>query len=390
MEEKTVAEMRREYHNFYYNKVKPMLKVMNERRRKSSIQVYSSLAVIIGFGICYLSGAIKVNGSFLKIPMLVGGLLLVCGILTLVFLDGITSSKSKSNNDIVAGISGEDEFKLRYMPEILKIFGDLKWKKYTSVQNEAELVAYKNLNILSFFLMGTIDDVIYGQYKGINFNILEFNTTLFSGSNFITSLMAFGLFIPFFGCGCGCISFVVLFIIGINLFGSLGFWGPFIVPAVVYGLIFIKLANMVPFQGVIIEFDMNKNFEGHTFLVENAATKRAIKVDYSKFQEVKLEDIEFCKKYKVYSDNQIEARYVLTTGFMERFKNMKTAFKAKYIRAAFKDGKITIAIHAGRDLFAMANLNKDADCETFKELFDEVLSVLELTEELKLNQKLGL
>ena len=98
----------------------------------------------------------------------------------------------------------------------------------------------------------------------------------------------------------------------------------------------------------------------------------------------------FCEKYIVYSDNQVEARYVLTTAFIERFKNMKTAFKAKFIRAAFKDGKITIAIDAGRDLFQMASLDKDTDSNTFTELFDEILSVLELISVLKLNQKIGL
>ena len=75
---------------------------------------------------------------------------------------------------------------------------------------------------------------------------------------------------------------------------------------------------------------------------------------------------------------------------MERFLNMKTVFKAKYIRAAFKDGKISIAMHVGKDLFAMGSLNKDTDSNTFTELFDEILSVLELINELKLNQKIGL
>ena len=70
---------------------------------------------------------------------------------------------------------------------------------------------------------------------------------------------------------------------------------------------------------------------------------------------------------------------------MERFLN-----KAKYIRVAFKDGKISIAMHVGKDLFAMGSLNKDTDSNTFTELFDEILSVLELINELKLNQKIGL
>ena len=135
---------------------------------------------------------------------------------------------------------------------------------------------------------------------------------------------------------------------------------------------------------------MNKNFEGHTFLFENALTNRGIKYEHSAFQDVILEDVEFNKKYKIFSDNQIEARVVLTPAFIERFKNMKTAFKAKYIRAAFKDKKITIAVNAGKDLFAMANLTKDTSAETFVELFNEILSVLQMIDALKLNQRTGL
>lgn len=103
-----------------------------------------------------------------------------------------------------------------------------------------------------------------------------------------------------------------------------------------------------------------------------------------------MEDVEFNKKYKTFSNNQVEARFVLTTAFMERFKNLQIAFKAKYIRAAFKDKKITIAIDAGKDLFSMAQMNKETNAETFVELFNEILSILALIQALKLNQKIGL
>ena len=106
--------------------------------------------------------------------------------------------------------------------------------------------------------------------------------------------------------------------------------------------------------------------------------------------EVSLEDVEFCEKYKVYSNNQIEARYILTTAFMQRFKDLKTAFKAKYMRAGFKDGKIVMVLNVEHDLFSMGSILKDTDNKTFTKLFDEIISVLELTEELKLNQNLGL
>ena len=194
--------------------------------------------------------------------------------------------------------------------------------------------------------------------------------------------IAAGIFAISFGFSVYAIIFVILSFI----------WPPFMFIGILGLPIFLfwKCTRRAPFRGVVVEFEMNKNFEGHTFILERAKTSRTIKFNRSKFEEVKLEDTEFGKMYKIYSDNQVEARYVLTTAFIERIKNIKTAFKAKYMRVAFKDGKITLALHAGRDLFAMSHYNKETDSHTFMELFDELLSVFELVEELKLNQRPGL
>ena len=92
----------------------------------------------------------------------------------------------------------------------------------------------------------------------------------------------------------------------------------------------------------------------------------------------------------VNSTDQIEARYLLTTAFIERFLNIKTAFKAKYIRAEFSDEKLTLLIGTEKDLFSMGNLSQKIAFDTFAELFEELYSVLELIDTLKLNQKTGL
>ena len=135
---------------------------------------------------------------------------------------------------------------------------------------------------------------------------------------------------------------------------------------------------------------MNKDFEGHTFILDRTFKSNDIKIDTSKYEEVVLEDAEFMSMYKIYSTNQIEARYVLTTAFIERFKNLKTTFKAKYTRLAFKDNKIVVAIHTGRNMFKFADVISDVGRQTFIDLFNEIYSVLEIAEQLKLDQKLGL
>lgn len=73
-------------------------------------------------------------------------------------------------------------------------------------------------------------------------------------------------------------------------------------------------------------------------------------------QEVNLEDVEFEKRFNVYGDDQIETRYVLTTAFMDRFKNIAFVFKSDKIEASIKNTGILIAITVKRDLFKVAKL----------------------------------
>ena len=302
--------------------------------------------------------------------------------------------KGEKNRVIHIDVNGEYEFKKMFMPEFLKIFGDLQWKDIGKSVKPVNIDKYKNSNLLSSFLVGAFGDRIWGSYRGVKFDIFELDTSKTSLQCFINTLMI----LPFvFGCGCGLFIFgfaILMFFVSwlSNLLNNSAiiFWFLLIYLFVIPLFAIFKYVSQSGFRGVFVEFDMNKNFEGHTFVLERAATNRGIKFDRAKFEDVILEDPSFMQKYEVHSDNQVEARYVLTTGFIERFLNMKMAFKAKYIRASFKDGKIIIAIDAGRDLFQMANLDKDTDANTFTELFDEILSVLELINILKLNQHIGL
>ena len=387
MTEKSVAQMRAELRDFYFKKIKPNLETINRNRRISRLDTISVFCILGGGAWCMGFGILKIDGA--ENLSLAGFIVVAFGVFISLF------TKYKKGGSTVADITGEDEVKRTYMPEFLKIFGtDMKWTKDNVSKALEELNIYKTLNIINPFIILTFDDTIRGNYKGVNFNILEVNTAITSLSNLLVCLVMLH-----FVLGCGCAVFgagmAVVFPLAIwigNIFKN--GWVTFGILLFCIGFIplfgLFKLMTNHALRGVLVEFEMNKNFEGHTFIHERAATSRGIKFDRSKFEEVILEDPSFMQKYKIYSDNQVEARYVLTTAFIERFKNMKVAFRAKYIRAAFKDGKITIAIDAGRDLFQMANLDKDTDSNTFTELFNEILSILELINALKLNEKIGL
>ena len=142
------------------------------------------------------------------------------------------------------------------------------------------------------------------------------------------------------------------------------------------------------FKGITIKLLPKRQYKGLTLIKKRNLINNKPPQGQ---QKVNLEDVQFEKDYNVYSDDQIEARYVLTTAFMERFKNIKLAFKASKIEASISEQGILIAISTGRDLFKVGKLWRPvADYKQFKTMADEFASILELIDTLKLEQNIGL
>ena len=324
MEEKNVAQMRAELRDFYFKKIKPNLETLNKQRKKKRVDVFALILILSGFSLFFLVGSLKINGTSLVL------LPIFCLVLGTVIL--MLNHKGEKNRVIQIDVNGEYEFKKMFMPEFLKIFGDLQWEDIGKSVKPVNIDKYKNSNLLSSFLVGAFGDRIWGSYRGVKFDIFELDTSKTSLQCFINTLMI----LPFvFGCGCGLFIFgfaMLMFFVSwlSNLLNNSAiiFWFLLIYLFVIPLFAIFKYVSQSGFRGVFVEFDMNKNFEGHTFVLERAATNRGIKFDRAKFEDVILEDPSFMQKYEVHSDNQVEARYVLTTGFIERFLNMKMAFKA--------------------------------------------------------------
>ncbi len=141
-------------------------------------------------------------------------------------------------------------------------------------------------------------------------------------------------------------------------------------------------------KGVLVQFKMNKNFSGHTIVKPDALIKN---LGFSRLKHTTLEDVVFEKKFDVFTDDEVEARYLLTTTFMERLTNIKTAFNAQNISCAFYQDKLILAIGTDRDLFSVASLFKPVNDEKqFFTMFEEINSLLYLIEHFKLDRKIGL
>lgn len=108
-------------------------------------------------------------------------------------------------------------------------------------------------------------------------------------------------------------------------------------------------------------------------------------------QKVNLEDVSFSKYYRAYSYNQIEARYLITTAFIERFMYLAKVFKTKNIRCSFVDKNLIIAISSNKDNFEIGGLFVSLKNQKhIIKFMEQIVAILLIVEYLKLNQKTNL
>ena len=144
------------------------------------------------------------------------------------------------------------------------------------------------------------------------------------------------------------------------------------------------------FKGICVMLDMNKPFEGRTVVLKDGGMFNILK-RISGMQKVQLEDLFFEKIFEVFSDDQIEARYLLTTAFMERVLKLRDLFGGKSIQFSFFNDKLLFAIPTNKDMFEPCSFFKTAINKPQVDLvFDQFYTVFSIIDILKLNQKIGM
>jgi hypothetical protein len=151
--------------------------------------------------------------------------------------------------------------------------------------------------------------------------------------------------------------------------------------------------RVTKFKGAVIMFRFNKNFAGRTIvkkdlgMIGNFGIKK-FDGDLKDLEKVSLEDPEFEKMFEVYSNNQIEARYLLTTSFMERLKGLSHFFQAKKIEASFRDNFLFLTFATNLNLFEVKSIFEEINvAEESRETLREIAMIYGVIDALKLNEK---
>lgn len=138
------------------------------------------------------------------------------------------------------------------------------------------------------------------------------------------------------------------------------------------------------FKGLFLMADFNKHFNGLTRVVEGG--DGFFEKLFAGKSKVSLENPTFEKIFNTYSNDQVEARYILTPKMMEQILLIKEKWNSS-VALSFRDNHVFIAITSYNNLFE-PNMKQTFDLAHVDRIFEEIDSCLELIDILDLNTRI--
>lgn len=149
----------------------------------------------------------------------------------------------------------------------------------------------------------------------------------------------------------------------------------------------------VAFGGLFFVADFHKNFNGGTYLIPNKAKYRLNwlrknKTNMHKEKRVYLENSALSRYFLCFADDDITARYILSSSMMESILEFKKKRPRNDIHISFNYNHVFVAIDHPNDLFEPSFNNSIYSESSLHAYFEEIQLVVQLIEKLKLNQRI--
>jgi len=140
------------------------------------------------------------------------------------------------------------------------------------------------------------------------------------------------------------------------------------------------------FSGLVLRIQFPKAFQGRTMLIKDGGKLGNFFTgkDFNGLTHIALEDPEFEKLFQVFGSDQIEARVLLTTAFMERILRLATlrSKSGGQVQAVFQDKELVLAIRSDQNLFEPGSISESAlnmgDLHLFLEQMNEVFELIKV------------
>ena len=365
-----VSEIRHNFHKVYYDKIAPMMEKYEKQRKSEWKKIYLIDSIFVAIFLL----AVYLEWSFIqetKAADAAAMYIMFIDIPLLAIIFGIPCVKNYFFTK---------KLKQECMSSVISAFGNIKWFRNSDYSGNYNLNLDRS-ELFSKYNRRGDDDIFEGSFRDIKYSISETHLSYrSSGKNSRTKTVFSGVIVSFESNKTiknktvitskndktvknkGKMAFAILFILMFLFF-----------------FLMTKSIEMIVLNSIMLLLFL--------FAYLQKKSDKSIEV----LKEIKLEDPEFNKKYRAYSSDEVEGRYLITPAFMERFKNIQKAFRSAQIKCSFFDNILMVAISSQKNWFEIGNLftplNRPKQLENF---FKELLSILSMIDYLKLYEKTGL
>lgn len=148
------------------------------------------------------------------------------------------------------------------------------------------------------------------------------------------------------------------------------------------------------FKGLFFIGDFNKDFTTQTVVLPDTAEKlfgylgqKLQSLNIFRGQLIRLDDPEFEKHFVVYGNDQIQARYILSTSLMERIVEFKKKTGRK-IYLSFVGSMVFVAVSYTKKLFEPRLFRTLLDFGPIREYFEDLQLAIGIVDDLNLNTRI--
>ena len=236
--------------------------------------------------------------------------------------------------------------KANFMSKFLKCFKEIR---RISDENSARIFSTKELkasNLFSTFNTIKVDDAFKGNYNGVDYKITEIKLIQEGSKNSTTAFKGVILSVP------SNKTIKANTIIATKRDMNIRNYPTRIIASII--LVPILICEW--FLSLKFSSDIDNFIKLIVLTIITLIIICSFIEKQKSMQTVKLESTNFEKRFNVFSKNQVEARYLLTPTFIEKFTRLYTAFGTNKAKCSFyKDfsgnDRIMFAISTNRDLF---------------------------------------
>ena len=140
------------------------------------------------------------------------------------------------------------------------------------------------------------------------------------------------------------------------------------------------MKDMQAFSGSVLVCEFYKKFSGQTIVASRMLNTRFLG------EKEQMDDTLFNDEFRVFTDDKVEARYLLTPVFMARLRELKIKFAGEMgVSAAFMDDKFYLFLNGAENKFETTLFSLPPSLEDAAQIKKEIPELLSIIDELNLS-----